>query len=469
MFSKLEQNCNNLALIDKARNINISYKDLVSYSNVYCEPIPSRNLVLVLCDNSPQCIAIYVGFIRKRIIPIMISSNTPIDTIIDYVDCYKPDYIYKSSKINLPIENYNNVSSYDNFDLLKYIGKYHRIINPDLALLLPTSGSTGAPKFVRLSYNNLYSNTSSISDYLNICSSDRAITSLPLYYSFGLSVINTHIFNGASIVITNDSFLDVRFWNTVEKLKVTTVSGVPFSFKMLRRMNIERYDLSSIRYITQAGGKLDAKEAMYWNNLLSKQNILFIIMYGQTEATARMSYLPIITDTEHAKSIGQAIPGGRFALYDREGCSITDLNVEGELVYFGENVSLGYATNIDDLALGDQNNKILHTGDIAYKGESGYYYITGRKKRFLKLFGIRVGLDQLENSLNALGVNCICGGKDDQLKVYLLNDTDSDSNTKLANDYISEKTLISPVSYEICLIDRFPVSDTGKILYSKLQ
>jgi len=335
---------------------------------------------------------------------------------------------------------------------------------PDLAVLLTTSGSTGSPKLVRQSYKNIVSNANSIADYLEIKEDDRAITTLPMYYTFGLSIIQSHLLKGACIIVTELTFMDKKFWNLLKDEKATTFGGVPYTYEMLKKLRFSRMDLPSLRYLTQAGGKLSKELSKEFSEICEKKGIKFIVMYGQVEATARMSYLPHEFAIEKAGSIGIAIPGGEFKLIDDNEVEIIEDSVPGELVYYGDNVTLGYAVDYHDLSKGDENNGVLHTGDIAMK-QDGFYYITGRKKRFLKIFGNRVNLEEVEGILKSSGYDCACGGIDDLLKIYITDE----SKLEEVRNFISAKMVLNPVAFKSIKIDKIPRNESGKVLYSKLE
>lgn len=459
IFDSIEKYGKKTAIITEAQSY--SYADLISCADQICAPISNSSLVLLLAENTIETIAAYIGAVRKRAPVMLLSSTTPIENIFNIIDKFQPSYII--CPIELNCVNYCKVLANDTLSVYEKQFKSSFKIHDDLALLLTTSGSTGSPKFVRLSYKNILANTVSICEYLGISSTDIGITCLPLNYSFGLSLLNTHLYCGASMVVTTESLLSPKFWHEVEINHVTTFSGVPYSFSILKKINIGRFNLSSIRYVTQAGGKLSEEEVKYWYGFFHNLAIDFIIMYGQTEATARMSYLPKNAIMNHFGSIGIPIPGGKFSIKNEDGIVINPY-IEGELIYEGANVSMGYAESYEDLSLPDRNNGILCTGDLGYFDSEGYYYITGRKKRFIKLFGNRTNLDDLERLLRKNNIQALCSGKDDNLRIYITDVSLIHQIEKI----LREQTLISPVAYKIMVINAFPVSDSGKILYSEL-
>ena len=177
-------------------------------------------------------------------------------------------------------------------------------------------------------------------------------------------------------------------------------------------------NVPSLRYITQAGGKLGQELHTLFADICEKKGIEIIVMYGQTEATARMSYLPWNISKEKAGSIGIAIPGGVFSLIDVDDKEITEANVVGELVYHGENVTMGYATSGYDLDKPDERAGVLKTGDMAYRDGDGFYYIAGRKKRFLKIYGNRLNLDEVDGMMQKAGYEAVASGTDNHVQIY---------------------------------------------------
>ena len=355
--------------------------------------------------------------------------------------------------------------------------------HPDLALCLSTSGSTGSPKLVRLTKRNIISNAESIAEYLQIDEHERPITMLPMYYSYGLSIINSHLIKGATILLTDKTYAQREFWNFLREQQATSMSGVPYTWEMLRRLRFFRMDLPSVKTMTQAGGKLNAEVAKEYIDNAAASGKRFIVMYGQTEATARMSYLPWERASEKFASIGIPIPGGEFFLDDGKtimdyGLSIMedDTKIEnrkskiepvtqGELVYRGPNVSMGYAECAEDLLKGDENHGVLHTGDMARVDEDGFYYITGRKKRFVKIWGNRCNLDAVEQIVKQITSSCAVVGVDDQITVFVTKE----GLEKDIKDLLASKTGLNSKAFAVRTIDAIPVKDSGKIDYPQLQ
>lgn len=285
-------------------------------------------------------------------------------------------------------------------------------LHPDLALLQSTSGSTGSPKLVRLSQQNLQANAESIAEYLGITADDRAMTSLPMHYCYGLSVINSHLLRGASLVLTEQSVVEPGFWELFTAHGATSLAGVPYTFDLLDAVGFAQMTLPSLRYVTQAGGRLDPQRVLHYAGAGRRAGWRLFVMYGQTEATARMAYLPPELAEHHPRAIGVPIPGGSLHLGDAED---TDDGV-GELVYRGPNVMLGYAHSPADLALGRTVDE-LRTGDLARIDRSGLFEIVGRRSRFAKLFGLRLDLQEIEAQLRSWGVDACCAADEHTLAV----------------------------------------------------
>lgn len=461
-FKHLENYKDKTALITDSEQ-QISYQKLTERADAFAQQIGRRCLVFLACKNAAESVIGYVGCMRNDIVPVLISADIDSTLLKNLLDSYHPAYIWAPTEN----ENFTGEKTYQDagYCLRKTGLEEDYKLGGDLTLLLTTSGSTGSPKLVRQTWKNIQSNTDSIVEYLNILPDDRAITTLPMNYTYGLSILNTHLSAGAVVILTDATLMEKAFWTLFKNQKATTFGGVPYTYEILKKLRFGRMELPSLRYITQAGGKLVKEMAEEFNAICETKGIQLIVMYGQTEATARMSYLPWKDAKRKAGSIGIAIPGGRFSLIDVNGKEITEPGVVGEMVYFGENVTLGYAENRKELAKPDENRGELHTGDMAKWDEDGFLYVVGRMKRFLKLFGNRVNLDEVENLLKKEGIENVCSGRDDHLVIFI---TDSEKE-KQVSDYIVNHTGISRGGFVVKHIAEIPRSESGKILYSALE
>lgn len=378
-----------------------------------------KALVLLFSDNSAASIAAYLAVLRAGH-TVMLGSATA-DPLLQQrlLEAYSPDIILHVDDQAKLYTGYRPASTrITRVSMHKAIRPAGSWVNPETAILLSTSGSTGSPKAVRLSYRNIDSNAESITAYLGIDSNDIAITSLPMSYSYGLSVVNSHLAKGASLVCTNSSILSPDFWNVFSEQKCTSFAGVPASYAMLERIGIDNMKLPSLRMMTQAGGRLPGERVRLFADIAKRSGLAFYVMYGQTEASPRISYVPPARLAEKPTSIGIPIPGGKLSLALGDG-SVT-AGGAGEIVYEGPNVMLGYATSRHALSKGDELNGRLHTGDVGYADEDGYFYITGRLKRFIKIAGLRINLDDVENMLEStLLVPVACVGTDDLMQIVV--------------------------------------------------
>ena len=450
-----------------------TYGEILDFSEKIKKIIPPRSIVLSLCESSPGSVFGYASFLYAECVPIMVNAGTDISLIQNIANKYLPQYIW------LPNSAVEFFSSYETFvEVSDYGYSLLRISlrssvsvypspHPDLALLLSTSGSTGSPKLVRLSYENLLSNTMSICEYLKIIRADRPITTLPMNYSYGLSVINTHLYAGASIILTDQSYAQKTFWDLFKKNSATSFSGVPYTYEILKRIHFERMELPSLKCMTQAGGKLSEELQRFFAEYAIKRNIDFFIMYGQTEATARMSYLDPKLATEKIGSIGKAIPGGRFEIRDDQNNIINQPGVKGNLFYCGTNVFMGYADSINDLCKENLHNGLLDTGDLAEYDNDNFLYIKGRKKRFIKIYGNRVNLDEIESILKKKysDFKIVCCGKDDHLVACVLK---PEKDNCIVSD-IAEFTKMNARAFSVKWMDAFPITENGKIAYDLLN
>ncbi|MEQ4521131.1 AMP-binding protein [Nocardioides kribbensis] len=275
----------------------------------------------------------------------------------------------------------------------RFLGAGDEDLHPDLALLLSTSGSTGSPKLVRLSRANVLANADSIASYLALTTEDRAITSLPIHYCYGLSVLTSHLRAGAAVVLTGLSVTDECFWRLARRHRVTSLAGVPHTFDLLDASGFAERDLPDLRYLTQAGGRLAPATVRRFADLGRRRGWDLFVMYGATEATARMAYLPPHLAASRPDAIGLPVPGGDLRLAPVEGQDLPD--GVGELVYSGPNVMMGYALERGDLARGVEHHE-LRTGDLGRQSDDGLWEVVGRLDRHVKLFGLRLDLGRLE-------------------------------------------------------------------------
>ncbi|WP_194291507.1 AMP-binding protein [Cumulibacter manganitolerans] len=326
-----------------------------------------------------------------------------------------------------------------------------------LAVLMSTSGSTGSAKLVALSHQNLQANATGIAATLRLEADDVAITSLPLHYCYGLSILHSHLAAGASVVLTDLPVTDEGFWRLVHRRGVTSVAGVPHSFAMLRGSGLTDRVLPSVRRFTCAGGALAADEARELREIGARQGWDLYVMYGQTEATARMAVLSP-EDAERAPgSVGSAVPGGRFEI--EPVADHPDPRV-GEIVYRGPNVMLGYVRTPADLADLQPLDR-LHTGDLGYLDADGLLHVVGRRAGFVKVCGKRVDLAQLERIALEWASEACAVGADDALQIVCVprGPLDADRVRSLLLDRVD----LPSGALRVLEVDALPRLASGKV------
>ncbi|WP_198266386.1 AMP-binding protein [sulfur-oxidizing endosymbiont of Gigantopelta aegis] len=470
----LKQYSDNVAIINEAGD-KLSYADLQVATEKLAEQISARCLVFCLCTNNVGSLLGYVTFINHNIVPVMLDAQIDSQFFAKLTASYQPDYFWLPSERVADFEDYQVVYSDCDYTLLKTSHTAAYALFSKLALLLTTSGSTGSPKLVRQSYDNIKSNMQAITSYLEIDETERSITTLPMNYTYGLSIINSHLCAGASLILTQQTIVQKNFWQQLKDFNATSFGGVPYTYEMLDRLRFYKLQLPALRTMTQAGGKLlpalHEKIARYAKETGKR----FYVMYGQTEATARMSYLPYEQSLDKYGSIGIAIPGGKLSILDEHGDVIESTDMTGELMYEGQNVMLGYAEQGADLNKSDECAGKLLTGDMVKVDEDGYYWVVGRKKRFIKIYGNRLNLDEMEQLLKAqfAPVDIACSGLDDKMYIFICNDELSNVkiNTLLekVKDYTVNKTQLNQSAFYMKAINCIPKNKSGKISYKDLE
>jgi long-chain acyl-CoA synthetase len=393
---------------------------------------------------------------------IMLVAHQSINSIVYYLAALQLEFVVWWLDNELAQEKKQKLINHYQVNLLIDDGEITCVsaaaqeLHQDLALLITTSGSTGSPNLIKLSYQNLQSNCQAICDTLVLQSTDTVITTLPLHYSFGLSVVNTHLSKGATLVLNEAGMLTREFWQLFKQHNIRCLYGVPYHYQMLLKLNLKRLLLESLRFFAVAGGKLLPSQVSEINRWCLSNNKYFYVMYGQTEATARISVLAPEKVASKPYSVGQAIHGGKLWLEN------------GELCYSGNNVMMGIAHNISELSLTTQE-KILHTGDLAICDDDGDYQIVGRLKRFIKIVGQRINLDEIEQFFIEKKLTVVCSGQDNLLSCYIVKSSITSEHSAAICQKILSDFLNVHSSYCQCfLIDQVPYLSSGKINYPQL-
>ncbi|MDG9707010.1 AMP-binding protein [Streptomyces sp. DH10] len=426
----------------------LSYRELAERVAGTAERLGSvRRLVLLAGANRVDALVTYLAALSAGH-PVLLVPGDSESTIRSLTEAYAPDVVARPEA-----------------DGTWTLAENHRTgahaLHPDLALLLSTSGSTGSPKLVRLSHENLQANAESIATYLGIDGTDRAATTLPMHYCYGLSVIHSHLLRGAGLILTERSVSEAAFWDEFRAARGTSLAGVPYTFDLLDRIGFEHMELPRLRRVTQAGGRLAPERVARYAELGRRSGWQLFVMYGQTEATARMAYLPPQLAAERPEAVGVPIPGGSFRLLPTDGHG-PDV---GELLYSGPNVMLGYAESPADLALG-RTVEELRTGDLARRAPDGLYEIVGRRSRFAKILGLRIDPQRVESLLAEHGVTAYCAGDGEALAVAALGRAGEQARIRRL---VAQECGLPSRAVRVRVLDRLPRLVTGKPDYEAVR
>lgn len=453
-----------ISVLDSEYN-KYTYGDIVSFKDKLLDLNKDRALTFLLVENDAAGVVWIMGCLSSNFVPLILNANTEANLLNHLSTLYRPKFFCVPDGILNKFDHYLVILEYGGYTLLETENDIYEL-NPELSHLLPTSGSTGSPKLVRHKYENIEAAALNISICFELTSDDRPLLVLPLYYTMGLSVVFSHLYVGATILITKLNMTDRGFWKFIKDEKASSFTGVPYSYEILNLMRFFKMNLPNLKLLTQGGGKMPTDLNLKFAEHCSSHGMKWIATYGQSEGTARMAYLPAEYAVSKCGSIGKAIPNGELYLINEKGCIIEEPNVKGEMCYRGKNVTLGYATQIKDLLLGDERCGELRTGDLAYRDEDGFYYIVGRISRFLKLFGMRIGLDECEQIIkSSYPIECACVGNDEKMVVYL---TDESYVSKVRNLLVKNTHLVGSV-FEMRIVNEIPKNEAGKILYSKIM
>ena len=419
----------NIALQDEAGKT-LTYAGLEGEGRRLAGQFPGRSLVFILCRNEIGSVVGYTACVNSgAAVPVMLSSHLEEGLLRNLLESYSPEYLWVPEEMEERFPGAEAVYEAWGYTLLKTAYGKRWPLFDELALLVTTSGSTGSPKLVRQSYMNLRDNAGAIAEYLRLDETERPITTLPMNYVYGISILNSHLLTGGTLLLTDKGLMQKEFWAFFREAGATSFGGVPYTFEMLDKLRFTRMKLDSLRTVTQAGGKLDPELHGKFAAWAAETGRHFVVMYGAAEATSRMGYLPPERAVEKKGSMGIPIPGGK-------------------------------------LALGDERHGRLETGDMAQFDADGFYYIVGRKKRFLKIYGNRVNLDEVDRMIReAFHTETASAGRDDRLTVFV---TEAEKAEGI-REFLAGKTKLNPAAFRVKVIPEIPKNEAGKTLYSELE
>lgn len=409
---------------------------------------PAKRLCFLVMGNECRAVAALLGALAAGRCAALLSPRLPAAAFAALLDAYAPDELIAPAG-DFPA--YRRDVGMDGLGLWRAAAPAGQPPHPDVALLLSTSGSTGSPKFVRLRRESLRHNAEAIAERLEIGASDVACGHLPLDYSYGLSVLTSHLAAGARVALTGLSMMDRGFWSAMRAAGITHLPGVPFHYQMMARLRFERLNLPCLATMTQAGGRMDLALQEQVHAFMSARDGRFHVMYGQTEAAPRMTTLHHRDFAARKGSVGTALRGGRVDI------------VEGEVVYGGPNVMMGYARCRADLALPDQLGGVLHTGDRGRLDADGFLTLAGRLDRVAKLAGWRLDLDELEPLARAvLGAPVALVAHGDAIVVAVETEAIVDAAA------LAARVALPPHLFRIRPMARLPRTASGKPDYPRL-
>lgn len=359
-------------------------------------------LVFLFADNSVPAVIAYLAAVENGNAVALLDAGLPDPMALRLVEAYRPDVVVHPAEREPALP-----AGYRRLDAETWENRaIGRPVHADLAVLLTTSGSTGSPKFVRLSRRNIEANAESIVASLGITSADRAVTSLPLHYGYGMSVLTSHLVAGASVLVGDIDLMDPGLFARLDRHRVTSFAGVPFTYQTLRRVGFDPARLPHMRTLTQAGGRLDPAIAATFAAGMATHGGKFFVMYGQTEASPRIAAYPVNDHPGKRGSAGRAIPGVELTVRD------------GVVRCRGENVMMGYAESRADLSKGDEHGDTLDTGDLGHLDSDGFLFLTGRTGRVAKVAGLRVSLDEIEAMLSPHGPVAVVTDHAERLRIF---------------------------------------------------
>lgn len=431
----------------------VAYSEIYDFAEILNNVLPQRSLIFIFCDNDIETLKFYYSTIICKAVPLLLSQELDNNLVYALLDRYQPQFIWIQKE---------KARFYPDATVLFIKGKWALLktrfpqyeLHENLALLLMTSGSTGSPNLVRVSFDNLYSCSYMLLDLFGLNSYDRGITTLPMNYGFGLMYLHMHWEIGATVLVTKHDVLSSDFWSFFYNGQVTSLAGVPYTFAMLEKIDFFKQNYSKLRILIESGGHMPFTLQQQYGKNQEKNNYKFYIMYGQTEGLF-LTYLP---------------PEMILLKKDSIGIPLSQVNIdvhEGELICHSPTVSMGYASCRQDLCLGDENKGILYTGDMVQIDDDGYIKIVGRKKRFVKISGIRISLDHIEELLQSRfpRADIACVGNDSKIVVFY---ADSIMGCEIIN-YIMETIHIKEWFINSFQVSAIPRNKAGKIDYSTLE
>ncbi|NUT48708.1 MAG: AMP-binding protein [Saccharothrix sp.] len=431
----------------------LSYAWLLDAIDDLAAKFDRGGLVTIVGDRSLECLLAYLAALSAGQ---TVAWLRPADdeALRAQVAAFSPDYV-----IGVPGEEWTAAG----LRVPVLVRHRERSLDGTTSLLLSTSGSTGGPRFVRLSLDAVQANARAIADALALDPRTRSVTSLPLHYTYGLSVVNSTLAAGGSLVLDSTSPTSLRFWRQVARHEVTHVAAVPFHVHSLLTTRPALLRTPPLRLVTVSGGTLPPDDVTTAASLLAEAGAGLALMYGMTEATARVTVLPPDEASARPESVGLPVPGTRVTVEDENG-PVPDGEL-GRIVVRGPGVMLGYATSRADLDAPGTLDGVLRTSDRGYLRE-GRLYVRGRVDRTVKLAGLRVELDELERLFADLGPAAAVGVHGDRAAVFVEHASDEQVRSRLSR--VCRRLGVTAGVVTAHARDRLPRLPNGKVDYVTL-
>jgi long-chain acyl-CoA synthetase len=421
--------------------------------------IEENSLVVLAVSDGTAGLLAYLSCILASAVILPLPEQLGEDRLNNVISTYRPAYVVSKGSINLPdgvgVKSVRQLTLFSKALLLYEIENPTKDIPSELALLLSTSGSTGDPKLVKLTEKNIEYNTHAICKSLALHANDVTITLLPLNYSFGISVVNSHIVSGGRIVCTDAGVVTKEFWEKISDEKVTALYGVPYQFEAMHRFKILSKEFPDIRFFAQAGGSLKEKVKIAFHDACVSADKKFYIMYGQTECSPRISCFSVTENSDKIDSVGRPLAG----------CDVSINAEDNEIIVSGKTVFFGYAETISDIC--KLQPIIKHrTGDVGFIDSDGFLYVTGRLKRYVKVFGHNINLDQVEKVLNEKFTNVVVCGPENMIVIFCDN---KDKQKEEILNFVRDSFAVPMQAVKYNFVESVPRLSSGKVDYAKLM
>ena len=463
MFLDTDKHEQNKMAIKDDSGYTMTYADICDTIEAFAALDLPRSIIFCLCENCAGSLIGYMAFENNKQVPLLLSVGLDWELRSRLESMYTPSYYWVPERKEKEIGGKKIYSAYGYVLLETEYEPYP--LNDKLSMLLTTSGSTGSPKLVRHKYGNLEANAENVAKVFSWSVDEVGICDLPMNYTMGLNVINSHLVVGASVLMMKANLMDPVFWEFIGANGGTSFCGVPFSYEVMRRIGFDKMDLPKLYTLAEGGGKLTDKMFKWIAKYAKNSGKRFCATFGTSETSARIAFLDPEMALKKVGSVGKAIPNGELFLTD-EVLNL-DGSATGEFSYRGPNVTMGYALNRDDLMKDDEFCGEYRTGDIAMRDADGFYFIIGRKGRFLKLFGLRVSLDETERILKTQYQNAdfVCTGDDQRMNIFC---TDEEIKDKIV-PFISAKTNLHKSAFRVFVIETIPRNEYGKVKFAELN